>query len=108
MRHTWRGLWEYEPTGQLDAFSQAVGEVRKYYHHAKLQRRSLSQVKVFEKLTRELGNLNWHKQQQQQEQHATNVTETSTEFGYKWRDESSEGSQGGRTKEHVEEVAKGL
>lgn len=59
-----------EPTGQLDAFGQAVGKVRKYYHHAKLQRRSLSQVEVFEKLTAELGNSNRHTQQQ-----AMNVTE---------------------------------
>lgn len=31
-----------------------------------------------------------------------------SECGYKWRDESGEGSQGGRTEEHVEEVTKGL
>lgn len=44
------------PTGQFDAFGQAIGKVRKDYHHAKLQWRSLPQVKVLQKLICELGN----------------------------------------------------
>lgn len=36
-----------QPTGQFDAFRQAIGKVGKDYHHAKLQRRSLPQIKVF-------------------------------------------------------------
>lgn len=44
------------PTRQFDAFGQAVGKVCKDYHHAKLQRRSLPQVKVLQKLICELGN----------------------------------------------------
>lgn len=45
-------------TGKFDAFSQAIRKVREDYHHAKLQRRSLPQVKVFQKLVSELGNSN--------------------------------------------------
>lgn len=45
-------------TRKFDAFSQAIGKVRKDYHHAKLQRGSLPQVKVFQKLVGELGNSN--------------------------------------------------
>ena len=45
------------PTGKFDSLSQAIGKVCKNDHHAKLQRRRLPQVKVFQKLIGELGNL---------------------------------------------------
>lgn len=98
------------PTGQFEAFSQAIGKVRKDYHHTKLQRRSLSQIKVFQKLISELGNLNMMKDSHTHTHPRTHtrtpthtgdqVSLTHNESGYKSRDESSEGSKGSRAEKH--------
>lgn len=57
-------------TRQLDAFSQAVGQVRKDDHHAELQGGGLPQIKVFQKLFGELGKSNVMKKK-----HRVNTTQ---------------------------------